>query len=356
MKDRPIEVVYAIAALVPGGAERQLLYLLRELPRDEFSPRVLAFDSGPWEERFRAMDIPIHIIPYRIGKPRVVLETWRYLRQTRPDLVHLMGLTANYLGRAGAILARVPRIVIGERSAGFLKTRSQVLADRLMGPMTDGLIANSYHGARYYVDEGLLESRKVHTVLNGIDMRAVEGNPRIVNRLGNIGDLRDIKNHRLLIDAVAKVSRRRPDISLAIAGEGELRPCMEEQIKVLGIGDNVSLSGYVDDIPGFLAGVGIYVHTAHYEGLPNAIIEAMNSGLPCIITDTAGSNELVRHQQTGLVVPHGDADALCEAILTLVDDPAEAHRMGRAAREFVERELSIGRMVTGNLEVYRSLF
>lgn len=130
----PRTIVFNIAALVVGGAERQLLMLLDGLDRRRFSPAVIAFEDGPWGDRFRSFGIPVVIVPYHRGRLWAVLETRRRLRELKPALVHTIGQSPNYVGRLAAVLARVPHIVIGERTAPRIKSRGKRLIERALAP------------------------------------------------------------------------------------------------------------------------------------------------------------------------------------------------------------------------------
>lgn len=351
---QPAELAFVIAALVIGGAERQLLYLLRGLDRSRYRPRLYAFADGPWRERFEALDVPLEIIDWRRGRLSVLFELTRRLRRHPADLVHTYGHSANMIGRLAALAAGVPAVIVSERSAPFIKSRATRLIDRSLAPFTAGVIANSEHAARYWAEHGLIGRGRAWAVHNGIEAEryAVGGGSAEGGRLVTVGDMRREKNHALLFEALALVAAERPEVSLTIAGDGSLRGELEAQAARLGIAGNLRLPGFFDDVPGLYRASDIYVHTAHYEGLPNAVMEAMACALPCIVTASDGCRELITDGDNGLVVEEMSPRALADALLRLLGDGECRRRMGERGRARIEREFSIARMVERTETLY----
>ena len=153
------------------------------------------------------------------------------------------------------------------------------------------------------------------------------------------GRLTPQKNHRLLLEAFAEAAKERPGLRLKLFGEGPLRGDLEKLASELGIADRTELPGVSDHIEKELAGAGIFVLSSDYEGMPNALIEAMVAGLPAVSTDCpcGGPAELIEDGKNGLLVPVGDAAAMSEAIGRLADDPELAGRLAANARRLIEK-------------------
>jgi glycosyltransferase involved in cell wall biosynthesis len=346
----PVPVVYIIAALVSGGAERQLWLLLRELDRQRFAPHLLAYVDGRWRGRFESLDIPVEVVGRR-GRIEEVVATWRRLRQIRPVIVHTYGHTANYVGRVAAIAARVPFIVASERSSPAAKRRYATIADRLLAPFTSHLVTNSEHAARSYVQRRILPAAKVSAIKNGVD--PAPGDPRLAGRrLVTLTDFRPVKNHVPLLGALEHLAAELPDVELHFLGEGEGRAAAQDEARRRGLGDRAVFRGYVGDVVSVLLEANVYVHTARYEGLPNGVMEAMACGLPCVVFDAAGCLELVEDGVTGFVVPMDDEVALTDAVRRLLTEQDLARTMGDRGRERVTQELGVTRMVEETLRVY----
>ena len=125
-----------------------------------------------------------------------------------------------------------------------------------------------------------------------------------------------------------------------------------EHIDRLGLRDRVLLLGTRNDVPSLLKSADLYVLPSRTEGLPNALLEAMVAGCPIVTTDVPGCRDLIRHEETGLLVPCGDVAALAAAMHRLLDDRDIALKFGRCAAEEVINEWHID----ATYEAYAALY
>ena len=148
-----------------------------------------------------------------------------------------------------------------------------------------------------------------------------------------VGRLTGQKRFDLLIKAFAKVHNLHKDYQLTIYGEGELRSELEEMICRLKLDDYVFLPGYINNVAEKLASASIFVLSSDFEGMPNALIEAMALGLPCIATDCPvnGPRSLIEDGVNGILINTGDEDLLVKAILCLIEDKYLAEKIGENA-------------------------
>jgi glycosyltransferase involved in cell wall biosynthesis len=351
---QPIPIAYVITSLEVAGSERQHFLLLERLDRERFAPHVIAFFSGGMEQRFRSLGVPVDIIRCRQVRLSALLRCWRKLQEIRPAIVHTIGQSANVWGRSAAALAHVPIIIASERNSAEVKGRLRLAIDRQLTRLTTSVITNSYHSGAFFLRRGIVGAAKLETIQNGIDVcafRAAAGSGGAA-RLGTVGEMRKSKYHGDLLRAFQRVVSSKPQAKLEIAGDGALRGELEAEIRRLGLDGKVLLHGWVHQINDFLEHLDVYVHPAHHEGLPNAVMEAMACGLPCVAFDTPGCAELIRDGQTGLLVPTGDCEALGEAALRLLADRELAARLGSAAREFIRQHFSVERMVSEHVALY----
>jgi glycosyltransferase involved in cell wall biosynthesis len=156
------------------------------------------------------------------------------------------------------------------------------------------------------------------------------------------------KGHAVLLAAAAQV----PEATFVLAGDGPLRAELEQQARTLGVAERCVFLGYRPDVPALLASADLVVLPSLFEGLPVSILEAMAAGRPVVATAIGGTDEAITHEQTGLLVPPGDATALAMAIRRVRADPALAGRLATAGRERVEREFSSSITASGVMKVY----
>lgn len=154
-----------------------------------------------------------------------------------------------------------------------------------------------------------------------------------------IGRLTDQKNFSLLLHAFAAVADKFPDYSLAIFGNGPSLAAHKALAESLGIGERTKFPGFVTDIGEKILDASLFVLSSDYEGMPNALMEAMALGLPCISTDcpAGGPRYLIQDGENGLLVPVGDRDALAAAMEKVLSDKELAQRLGGNARDICGR-------------------
>ncbi|MCX7022639.1 MAG: glycosyltransferase [bacterium] len=167
-----------------------------------------------------------------------------------------------------------------------------------------------------------------------------------------VANLRHPKDPQTLVKATARLKNTHPGIRTLFAGEGLLRPEVEDLIRKLGLGEEAQLLGRTEDVRGVLAAADVFCHSSLSEGLPNAVIEAQAAGVPCVVSRAGGSTELVTDGDRGLVFEIGDVDGCAAAISRLLENPREAERMAENSRAWVIRELSFER----NLDQHRRLY
>ena len=150
-------------------------------------------------------------------------------------------------------------------------------------------------------------------------------------RIVTVGRLHKQKNQKMLIAAYALFHKTHPAYHLHIYGEGELSNELHQAAEDSGAKDFVHFEGFKEDVHAAIADAEMFVFSSDYEGLPNALMEAMMMGHACISTSFAGAEELIEDGKNGLLVPVGDEEELCKAMLRLSESPELRERLGRAA-------------------------
>ena len=156
--------------------------------------------------------------------------------------------------------------------------------------------------------------------------------PVPAKKIVTVGRYTQQKNHDMLIRAFARFAGDHPGYTLHLYGEGELNGKLRALIDELGLAEKVFLEGFKDDIHQHIRDAKMFVLSSDYEGMSNALMEAMMMGLPCISTACTGSDELLTDGQTGLLVPVGDEQAFAGAMGRLADDEALCGRLARNAQ------------------------
>jgi glycosyltransferase involved in cell wall biosynthesis len=177
-----------------------------------------------------------------------------------------------------------------------------------------------------------------------------EGAPLVVQ----VAALVEHKDPLTFVRAVEVARRRVPSLRALMVGEGPMRECVEREIAERGLAGTVRLTGYRTDADSLLAAADVATLSSTAEGIGGVLIDALSFGTPVVATRASGFVEVVRHGETGLLVPVGDADAFGEAVAAILLDPAMARRMSDAGPRDATR-FSIENTVEGTLEVYRKV-
>jgi L-malate glycosyltransferase len=185
------------------------------------------------------------------------------------------------------------------------------------------LLARGFEAARVVaipasVDEGRFKARNVAPTWDAI----------------TVGELIPTKRIGDLIEAVAGLAPKWRELRIAIAGTGPLRDELQDHTRRVGVEGHVEFLGFREDIAELYLRSRVFVLTSRYEGLSIALLEAMASGLPAVVSDVGEARDVVRHGDNGFLYPPGDVGELTRRLSELLDDPGLSHLLGqRAARD-----------------------
>jgi L-malate glycosyltransferase len=170
-----------------------------------------------------------------------------------------------------------------------------------------------------------------------------------------LGRLDAQKGLDVALQAWVRVISRRPAARLALAGDGPARAALEAEVRELGLSKHVRFLGTRSDPEKLLQASQIFILPSRSEGMPNALLEAMATGLPCVASRIGGNCDLVTHGLTGLLTPPGDAVTLADALYALLDDRSLRNRLGTAARATVIERYGMDRVVRQYMDLYAAL-
>ncbi len=341
-----MKISFFIGGLSGGGAERVVCNLANYLANDHsVSIYTMSDDeaSYPLNER-----IVRKILLYGEERKGFFYNTViRYLRllniirKTKDDAfiimlpeTILMFLSLHWLTKA--------KVIASERNlpASYPKWQQKLL--RIASNWADAWVFQTTEQKQWY-DVG---KKTMQTVIpNAVNINSKLGNdkcPAYRNKhIVNIGRLKPQKNQALLIRAFASVVKKHPDYTLSIYGEGPLLDNLKSLAIDLKVLDKVVFHGFVKDISAAICNAGMFVLSSDYEGMPNALLEAMALGVPCISTDCGGggARAVIENGKNGILVPCNDEIALSNAICWLIENNEQADMIGDEAQK-VSKNLS----------------
>ena len=364
-------ILQVIPSLDRAGAEKELVQICRGLPRDEFDVHVCALTrGGPFEAELAEASVPVTVIGKRWkADPTSYWKLRRHIRQLRPELVQTWLFAANAYGRTAARACAVPKILASEQCVDQWKSRYQWAIDRRLAQCTDRIVVNSAAIRDYCVEHGI-PADKFSVIPGGIepfDAGQVEGHTTRAELLdeldiaddgrliGAIGRLWPQKRVKDLIWAMELVTMLHPTAHLLVIGDGPERRRLERFAHQLQCGDRIRFLGHRDDVPRIMPHLDMLWIGSEYEGLPNAVMEAMAAGRPVVATDIPGNRELIGSDELGLLVPVAGRANRVRATDRLLNDPQLASRIGAAARDHVLREFSVEQMIDRHVKLYREV-
>ncbi len=345
------------------GGQNQVL--LTVLGMRALGHRAMLVAHGAGELRQRAQE-GLELIPLAPKTEMDLGAAWRLsrlIKQLGPDVIHAHdphGVAMAALALSMSTQLAKPPLVAARRVDFHLRGNA---LSRWKYRQVDCFVCASDAVRRMLVDDGVPAVRAV-TVHEGIDLGHVEAAPPADLHadlwlphgspvVGNVAALVPHKGQRHLIEAAAIVVTRVPDARFVIAGEGELRPALERQIKDHHLEKHVFLAGFRPDILSVHKGFDIFVMSSVTEGLGTSLLDAMACGKPIVATTAGGMPEVVADGATGLLVPPRDHQSMAEAIVKLLTNPELRARMGGAGLARVRTKFSAERMVQDTLDVYR---
>jgi glycosyltransferase involved in cell wall biosynthesis len=361
-------VVHYVDSDVFGGVERVALSLVTGLAREGWRPTLYLHSHEGMDRLVQpaaAAGVACRVVPRPSSAADVVgfARFARRLLADKPNVfhAHLGWPLACRLGLLAARAARVPLVVAtahlhvplaGVRMAGAKQWLQRSSIDQYMAVSRE--VESRLNG------ELGVTRRKIRVVYNGIappppesarhaSLRAelLDGHTER-SLILTAARLHPQKGHEFLLRAAAAL----PNCVFALAGQGPDWQRLSGMASQLGLSDRVRFLGHRDDVRDLMACCDLFVLPSFYEGLPLVALEAMAAGKAVIASAVGGTDEAVQDGVTGLLVPAGDADALASAILSLLEQPDRALRMGVAGRTLVERQFSDSAMVRAVLSGY----
>jgi glycosyltransferase involved in cell wall biosynthesis len=371
-----IKVVFSIGSLHGGGAERQLVSLLRHIDRTRFEPFLyLVYGSGPLLAEV-PHDVPINtfesrntnrstVFPGAMHRRRVH-DMSRFLREVQADVSYDRTFLMTLIAADAAQRVNVPNVstIVTDPKYGFhsVAGRFQSVKRRRLRRLyarSACVVANSSGAARSAEAFYDLAPRSVTTLYNGVDIERVTqqaavninddwwnttGAGRPTFRIVTAGRLNREKGFHLLVDAVGRLQHQHPDVDfrLAILGEGDGRQALEAQVAELQLQHIVRLLGFRSEAPAWYKSADLFVLPSFFEGMPNVLLESMACDTAVLSTDCpSGPAEILDNGRFGVLCATGDVNALSAEIGRFVADAGRAKRYTSVAADHVRQSFSI---------------
>lgn len=341
-----MKIVYLIDHLRQDGTQRVVGQLARALAKRGHRQAIVCLNSQADGASVKALESTGTVIRI-VGKKKWMngsgfVETHRWLRQEQFDVGVTFLYVSDLIGRPLLRAARVPRVISSLRARNVHYSGVKRALTRISMPFADRVVINSRTVREFAIAGEGVTPEQIVVIPNGIcvDEYLVPlpraqlvrefGVPIQARLLASVGRLTRQKGFDVLLKAF--VGLRDKDTQLILIGKGEQEGELRAGAQALGISERVHFAGYRRDVPRLLGAFDVYVHPARFEGMPNAVMEAMAAGCPIVATTVDGTTELVRDGIDGWLVPPEDTSALGAALEQAIHDPIMARARGKTAQ------------------------
>ncbi len=381
-----MRICHVITRLIIGGAQENTLLSCEGLAsRGHEVTLVSGVETGPegslWDdaEKSAVTLVRLHSL-VRNPKPRSDLRCVRELttlfREKQFDVVHTHSSKAGILARLAARRAKIPVVVHTIHGMSFNRTQSPAARwfyramERRAARWTHAFVCVADAMTDQAVAAGLAPRERFTTVYSGMRTEAYApdakrrtairdewGVPRDAVVVGTVARLFRNKGYEDLINAMLPAVANAPSIRFVWVGDGPHRDRYVEQVRKLGLADNLHLTGLVSphEVPALIAGFDILAHASRWEGLPRALVQGLLMEVPGIAYDIDGAPEVIEDGATGRIVPLGDTASLAGAIVALARSAESRRAMGEEGRRRCLTQFAAEKMVDDLECLYKQL-
>jgi glycosyltransferase involved in cell wall biosynthesis len=375
VQPKPLRVVHLLHTVAHGGVETLLINWVRALDPARVDVMVVCFANPgnterPFQEAAERAGVTVKTIPWSQAKPifRAASAFSKLLEEFDADIVHTHNIYAELVGWIAArrVGAKVMTTQYVWSDFGWKRNAQQWFAARLLRRFD--LVTSQCETTMQDTIRRGVPARGQSVLVTGIE--AVRQRPDPAERVAirtkysstpsdvvlvNVARLYPEKAQGFLLECFAEIVRSRPQAKLWLMGVGPLEDALKKQTAALGLEKQVVFLGFVVDLPKTLLSADIQVHSSYAEGVPLAVCSGMAAGMPIVSTAVGGIPEIIRHENTGLLVGDGDKAEFVRETIRLIDDAELRQNLGRRAKEASETEFSLGTAATVLTEQYEKL-
>lgn len=367
-----------------GGVAEYLKMLFKYIDKNFYEFDLLCSKQYKAEEKnFRKsgykismIDMERKISPMKDFKS--VLEIIRYIKNSKPDIIHLHSSKAGALGRIAIVLGVItfqfnhipvlynPHGWAFDMGTSKFKKRFYVLVEKIGSLFTDKVIVISNYEKKAAVKNKICKEKKLKVILNGIDFSRYLA---IYNReeqlaemhikndsliIGMVGRLTEQKSPQTFIRIAKEIKKKHVNAYFILVGDGELKADVVKQIEEYNLQDSTLITGWIDEVPKFISLFDIAILTSKWEGFGLVLAEYMAMGKPVVASRVGGILDIIIDNYNGLLASPDSVDEFVANIIKLTDNPEICGELANNGHKFVEEKLNILRVVDEHEQIYNN--
>ncbi len=331
------KIIVNTGTLSAGGAERVLSILSKPLADAFDEVHYVMWLDAKYPDIFYDIDPRVKIVRLskESGATNILQQMiWfrRYIKREHPDVVLSFMVMVCFTVTIALLLTGINQVVAERNDPNFFRPKwlRRLINWSYLSSDVKGIIMQTEKNKIFFSNGRLL--RKTTVIYNPIDIDDTYVGAAVKHKkedvIVSVGRLTNQKQQWVLIEAFALFHKTHPSYKLVIYGEGEKRKDLEEQVVLLKMKESVILPGRSKQVIRDILPAKMFVTTSLYEGMSNALIEAMCVGLPCISTSVSGATDLINDGKNGFLVDEGDVKKVFEKMLFIADHSEEANTLG----------------------------
>ena len=364
-----MRILYVIDSMTKDGAESQLLKTLAQLPSAQYEVFVvLSRAEGERLAELAALPCVREVTTVAVeGRRKHLLEKAfamaGIVRAIEPDIVHSWLWYSNFLcglSRKCGFWRHIPFVASqrGDYHARYGKFRLW-LTEKLVYNTADVLLTNAVPIQRYlcqrYPDKQIFSIPNLLELPTEVWQRTSEASDAKEKLIVSVGRFAPEKGHRYLIEALKLLQRQDIVWRCTFLGEGELEADLRTLVAEYGLSAQVAFPGFCEDVFSVLLTADVFVLPSLHESSPNALIEAMGIGMPCVASDVGGIVDLIEDGKNGIRVPPKDSEALAASLNRVLTNSDFATALGRNARTTIQQKFNSAESIRKLEDIYRKL-
>lgn len=365
------KVLHIITGLKVGGAETNLARVIPHL-ENTFENRICCLiGQGPMKEKFQKNNIPVYYLDIKnvfdFFNPFIISKFRKIIKEFQPEIIETYLIHSDLFGRTWGKLFGVKKIVCNHRGS-LLQWQWLSFFDKATSFLVTKYVFQTLSAQKEITKKFHLNKNRTAVIPNVINIKDFDFKIEKETKLAELGvengnlnivsvsNLRIGKGQKYLIEAFELAyTNGHENINLLIVGDGEERANLENQAKNCQAKNNIYFLGQRKDTLEILKVCEIFVLPTFYEGMSNAIMEAMASRLAIITTTIDVNKDLIENNHSGILVPLRDSGAISNNIIKLLDDPTERKRLSENAYTEIKNNYSINLVVSRITDLLQSV-